>query len=79
MTFGRRASDWLKDDAAVPAGERRGTERRSTDRRAPGRRLDTLFAAHLINQVRPAADTLAGDPYAAARTVRAGLLMNTRV
>jgi len=84
---GRRASDWLKSPAiAGPSArdqrqgqsrwsndDRTGQDRRAGDRRAQLRQIDTLFATSLINQVMPAAETLALNPYAAASTVRAGI------
>jgi hypothetical protein len=78
MITGRRSTDWL---AAAPqaedaSGERREHDRRQSDRRAPRRRLDTLFAATLINQVTPSEDTLAACPYAKAKTPRAGMILN---
>ncbi|MGE0046149.1 MAG: hypothetical protein AB7J28_07125 [Hyphomonadaceae bacterium] len=47
---GRRGPDWLR--ASLDPHERDG--RRGADRRAPQRGLDPLFAATLINQIRPA-------------------------
>jgi len=76
---GRRATDWLKSPAiAGPAGrarndDRSGWDRRAGDRRAPRRSIDTLFAASLINQITPAAETAAHNPYAAPRVIRPGI------
>ncbi len=51
-----------------------GQHRRASDfAQAPRRPIDTLFAATLINQVSPHADTLARSPYEAPRAVRAGI------
>jgi len=80
---GRRATDWLKSPAiAGPSGRARGNnrdddrsgwDRRAGDRRTPRRSIDTLFAASLINQIAPAAETAPRNPYAAPRIVRAGI------
>ncbi len=76
---GRRATDWLKSPAiAGPSGrarddDRSGWDRRAGDRRAPRRAIDTLFAASLINQIAPAAEVTAHNPYAVPRIVRAGI------
>lgn len=76
---GRRATDWLKGPAIAGGfgrdqrDERTGWDRREGDRRAQRRQIDTLFATSLINQIAPAADTLAQNPYAAGRTVRPGI------
>lgn len=87
MITGRRSTDWL---AAAPqaeeaSGDRAGFgdrrnhgDRRQADRRAPRRRLDTLFAATLINQVSPAEQTLAACPYARDKAPSAGMVVNVK-
>lgn len=50
-----------------------GYGRRAGDAPSPRRPIDTLFAATLINQVTPHADTLARSPYEAPHPVRAGI------
>lgn len=80
MTTGRRASDWLPAptrNTADNGDERRG-DRRALDRRAPRRRIDTLFAASLINQVSPQDEQQPTAPYAKGKIVRAGLISDTR-
>lgn len=51
MTTGRRTSDFV---AVSNENERSGSDRRATDRRTPTRVVDPLFAATLVNQLRPA-------------------------
>ena len=84
MISGRRASDWLAEDGCPNAGHasgdtRRGGDRRGSDRRAPRRKIDTLFAASLINQIKPDAPTFAKDPYAAIPArIRTGIITDGR-
>lgn len=78
MITGRRSTDWL---AATPqaddaSGARRRQDRRQGDRRAPQRRIDTLFAATLINQLSPDRQTLAACPYAKAQQPRPGEILD---
>lgn len=58
-------------------GEQRRTDRRSTDRRAPRLRLDTLFAATLVNHVTQG-DVRRVGGYGAAPPLRAGVVVNLR-
>lgn len=84
MPTGRRASDWLTNETRDAGGEtygyeRRAADRRTGDRRAPRRRIDTLFAASLINQVKPQAEPPPMRPYADANKIRCGILGDYRV
>lgn len=51
MTDNRRTSDWMN---VSNENERSGNDRRASDRRTPLRPFDPLFAATLVNQIRPA-------------------------
>lgn len=60
--------------------ERRGANRRSGERRSPYRRLDTLFAATLVNQIAPAEKAIPAGAYSAASLrVRRGIVVDVRV
>lgn len=80
MTTGRRASDWLPapNRFGPEQSDERRRERRALDRRAKRSRLDTLFAASLINQVSPSADATPASPYNQTKRSRAGLISDTR-
>jgi hypothetical protein len=80
MNTGRRASDWLSDDAAADAAveERSGADRRAADRRAPRRRLDPMFAATLVNQIAPAQTTITSGYGPNEPSLRAGVVVNLK-
>ncbi|MET0182084.1 MAG: hypothetical protein ABW199_04270 [Caulobacterales bacterium] len=82
METGRRISDWLVEEPHEGSDqrvyERRAQDRRTGDRRAPKRPIDTLFAALLLNQLKPAAEP-PHKPYADANRIRCGVIGDYRV
>lgn len=60
--------------------ERRSDDRRSKHRRAPRLRLDPLFAATIVNQLKPAAPETVLNRYKDPKSApRRGLFVNLRV
>jgi len=63
------------DAEFVDVGDNRRHDRRAQDRRTARAKLDTLFAATLVNQV-TAPETIYMGAYAAEQTLRAGVVVN---
>ena len=60
-------------------GDQRRTDRRASDRRAPRMKLDSLFAATLVNQVAREELVETGRYTQPCRGPRAGIIVNVRV
>lgn len=66
-------------DASALSSDRRAANRRTGERRAPYRRLDSLFAATLVNQIATPEKPIPVGAYVEPRPTRAGLVVNVRV
>ena len=67
-------------EASTHPIERRAANRRSGERRSPYRRLDTLFAATLVNQIAPSEKKASlAAAYATPLRVRRGIVVDVRV
>ncbi|HYD86998.1 MAG TPA: hypothetical protein VEA80_05965 [Vitreimonas sp.] len=65
------------DAEFVNVGDQRRNDRRGGERRAARAKLDTLFAATLVNHV-TAAERVCVSGYDAAPPLRAGVVVNVR-
>ncbi len=72
-----RLTRQILDAEFVDIGEQRRGDRRQRDRRAPRARLDTLFAATLVNHI-TAPERPRCSGYAAAVELRPGVVVNVR-